>query len=226
MYRNFKYILIGLLGVTFISFLITFIWVVYSSPPERNPSDSFWPVSSFNQKDKIGEKEKLSLIELKLINNEKYNAKNSKYNRGIDQVITPATEIVREYHYLECGHVMVGLPRNDPALVGLTLSQLSMIYTPSDGWEVIQDGSNRVILRLNLEELCPKCVTKRHLGVIDGKVAIFYGPAGYQGALDRLTNLSISKLPLDWQDAIRAGILEFKDIEALTQALDSLDEFF
>lgn len=141
-------------------------------------------------------------------------------------VITPETVVVREYRYKWCGHTESGKAVKDMLLVGLTSEQLDRLYPASEGWEMNFDKPDRLVLRLSLEELCPICACKRHLGEIDGRVAIFIGPSSFQGALEKLTNIPTANLPPEWREQVRQGILEFGDSETLAQALDNLDEYY
>lgn len=219
--RRSKYLVLGLIGIGFISFVVTFAWMVWS------PLAALKPSLTVN----AGER-----LENGAVKEEANNAKSAKpalldlfTDKSTDEnakpVITAATQVVQESRYRLCGHVEVGIPIKDPVLHNLGIEQLTSLYPIQDGWEVILAGPERVILRMNVEGLCPHCAVKRHLGVIDGKVAIFNGPASFRGGLDRLTNLPVSSLPLEWQEPIRMGLMEFEDAEALSQAFDSLDEF-
>ncbi|NPV91534.1 MAG: hypothetical protein HPY50_12260 [Firmicutes bacterium] len=144
----------------------------------------------------------------------------------ISPVITQDTAVVREYHYKWCGHTESGVTTRDPLLVGLTLEQINRLYPASEGWEVNFDQPSRLLLRLNLEQLCQVDSHKRHLGEVNDRVAIFIGPAGYSGALEKITQIPMEKLPPEWQETIRQGTLEFIDSETLSQALDNLDEYY
>ncbi|MDH7478596.1 MAG: hypothetical protein QHH02_01140, partial [Syntrophomonadaceae bacterium] len=108
----------------------------------------------------------------------------------------------------------------------LTAEQLKRLYPASEGWQVDFSQPNRVVMRLNLEQLCPVDAAKRHLGVVDGRVAIFIGPAGFNGALEKLTSISLAGLPPEWQEQLHQGTLEFGDAETLAQTLDSLDDYY
>lgn len=140
--------------------------------------------------------------------------------------ITPSTEVIREYHYKWCGHNETGKATKDLMLVGLTAEQLHRLYPASEGWEVEFVKPDRLVLRLYLEELCPADTMKRHLGEVDGRVAIFIGPSHYRGALEKMTSIRLSDLPVEWQELISQGTLEFGDVETLNQALDNLDEYY
>ncbi len=219
--RRSKYLVLGLIGIGLISFGMTFAWMVWSPSAARKPSLTV----------NTGERSENAAVQ-----EETNNTKTVKpalldlftdkpADENVKPVITAATQVLQESRYRLCGHVEVGVPIKDPVLHNLGIEQLTSLYPMQDGWEVILAGPERVILRMNVEGLCPHCAVKRHLGVIDGKVAIFNGPASFRGGLDRLTNLSVSSLPLEWQEPIRMGLMEFEDAEALSQALDSLDEF-
>jgi hypothetical protein len=222
MFKNgIKYMLFGLLGIGLISFLVTLawmLWVPYMGSVALKPSSMVTTLGTSDITSTAGETKELKPALLELF-------ASPKASGGTGAVITNATEIIRENRYKLCGHVDVGIPVKDPALLNLSINQLTNLYTAQDGWEVVLAGPDRVILRMNIEGLCPQCSIKRHLGVIDGRVAIFYGPAGYRGALDRLTNLNVSSLPIEWQEPIKMKMMEFENSEALVQALDNLDEF-
>lgn len=217
-----KYLVLGLLGVGFISFLATFAWMVWSSPVARKPAVTVNTVVPFENA--AGKEGANNLKYLKPAWWDLFTA--GPAGETARPVITAATQIIQESRYRLCGHIVVGIPIRDPVLHDLGIEQLTSLYPMSDGWEIILAGPERVILRMNVEGLCPHCAVKRHLGVIDGKVAIFYGPASFRGGLDRLTKLSVSALPLEWQEPIRMGLMEFEDAETLSQALDSLDEYY
>lgn len=133
--------------------------------------------------------------------------------------VTADTEIIREYRYTGCQHVTSLPPKKEPLLAGLTRRQLLCLFPPGEGWEVIFVSPQRVIVRLNLEGLCPTDMHKRHLGVVGGRVAIFVGPVGYQAEMEELTSLEITDLPTEWQAQVLAGTLEFGDEEALVRTL-------
>ena len=215
--RRSKYLVLGLFGIGFISFVVTFAWMAWSPPAALKPSLTVNTGEGLeNAAAKNPKTARPALLDL---------FTDKPAGENIKPVITAATQVVQESRYRLCGHVEVGVPIKDPVLHNLGIEQLTSLYPMQDGWEVILAGPERVILRMNVEGLCPHCAVKRHLGVIDGKVAIFNGPASFRGGLDRLTNLSVSSLPLEWQEPIRMGLMEFEDAEALSQALDSLDEF-
>lgn len=64
-----------------------------------------------------------------------------------------------------------------------------------------------------------------HLGLANGKVAVFQGPAGGNGPLIRELPISWDSLPPQWQEDIQQGLIEFKNEKELKEALDSLDEY-
>jgi hypothetical protein len=216
-----KYLVLGLIGIGFISFVATFTWMVWSPSAARKPALTVnagerSENGAYKEEAKNSKSAKPALLDL---------FTNEPAGENEKPVITAATQVVQESRYRLCGHVEVGIPIKDPVLHNLGIEQLTSLYPMQDGWEVVLAGPERVILRMNVEGLCPHCAVKRHLGVIDGKVAIFYGPVSFRGGLDRLTNLPVSSLPLEWQEPIRMGMMEFENAEALSQALDSLDEF-
>ena len=133
--------------------------------------------------------------------------------------VTAETELIREYRYAGCGHVVSFPPRKEPLLAGLTQEQLLRLFPPAEGWEVVFVSPQRVTVRLNLDGLCPRDMHKRRLAVVDGRIAVFVGPAGSKGYLEKLTSLKLADLPAEWQPQAAAGTLEFGDEEALVETL-------
>lgn len=130
---------------------------------------------------------------------------------------------VRRY-YSDCGHY---LPATLPA--GLTVNWQPQAGADSSfltgaGWQLKQE-EDYLLVTQEVKGLCPACLPKRHLGFKDGLVAIYHGPAGSLGQLEKVTNLRCEALPSRWQEKIASGQAEFNTERELLQALDSLDEY-
>ncbi|MBE3581204.1 MAG: hypothetical protein IMW96_06155 [Thermoanaerobacteraceae bacterium] len=132
---------------------------------------------------------------------------------------------VVEKVYVACGH-REELPL--PAGVDWKRAgkeELEAAFPPGEGWIIREEGSGRVVISQEILELCPADAGKLHLAELDGRVAVYRGPAGSSGPLERVLDVEISQLPAYWQERIRRGQAEFGSEEELGQALDSLDEY-
>jgi hypothetical protein len=87
---------------------------------------------------------------------------------------------------------------------------------PPEGWltELLPGGE--FIFTQELASLCRACGLKRHLGEHEGWVAVFSGPAGSSGPLERVTSLKVAWLPSSWRERILSGAAEFgNEVEML-----------
>lgn len=113
-------------------------------------------------------------------------------------------------------------------LAGKSENEVLAKYPREAGWNVVWEGK-----RLQLEQkkpgLCPDHQKRWHLGVEPGgeKLAVYLGPGivGQEGGIYKNTDLIISRLPADIQEKIKAGTMEFIDLEDLIATLDSLGEY-
>ncbi len=127
-------------------------------------------------------------------------------------------------YYSACGHyIFTALPAGieDNCLSPVELE----FFFPSDaGWQLKRQGELISAVQ-KIEGLCPGCAPKRHLAFKDGLLAIYHGPAGSLGPLERVTDIKIDMLPVLWQEEICSGRVEFQTEKELLQALDSLDDY-
>lgn len=139
--------------------------------------------------------------------------------------IAATTKITVQQTYSLCQHTQVVPVEVDSALEGLSVKQLKERYPASQGWQVKIDGPDRIIIQQTLDGFCPADAQKRHLGVIDSRVAIFIGPMGIDREVEKVTEINVARLPPELREQIRLGMLEFANSDDLQQALDSLDEY-
>lgn len=129
-----------------------------------------------------------------------------------------------EKYYRACGH-REPLPLPDGVKWKWAgKEELSILFPPSEGWRIIQEGK-RLVISQEVNGLCPADAPKRHLAVKDGLVAVYQGPAGSLGPLLRVTSLQFTSLPSHWREKIAKGEAEFNSEQEVLEALDSLDEF-
>ncbi|HAU31325.1 MAG: hypothetical protein XD78_1206 [Desulfotomaculum sp. 46_296] len=147
--------------------------------------------------------------------------------------------IREEYEYL-CGDIYIvylGKPADD--LTGITYNKLRNRYPAEDGWSV-EKIEKTVVLRKKCNEFCPEHKTYRHLGIAEGRLAIYQGPLGCNKELLKTENLTVENLPVkfqikleqamafekqetDVQDQLRKE-LEFSSESSLQAGLENLDE--
>lgn len=135
------------------------------------------------------------------------------------------TEPRVEKYFTQCGHtetIPVPLGIKDE---WITEDSIAAMFPATEGWTVSIDENKSLVLTKRMDQLCPDCETKRHLGVMDGYIAIFRGPAGSLGTLIKVTGLKITDLPLSWQDIIIGGRATFNSESELKEALENLDEY-
>jgi hypothetical protein len=118
--------------------------------------------------------------------------------------------------YLKCGHSII-LEDNIDA------DRLSELLQHTPDIQLRQLGETTVLVSIR-EEYCPTDDRQRYMGIWEDYLAIFKGPAG-NGELERITQIRVDKLPLEWQEQLLEGKLVFKNELLLLEALDSLDEY-
>ncbi|KKM09214.1 hypothetical protein SY88_19465 [Clostridiales bacterium PH28_bin88] len=126
--------------------------------------------------------------------------------------------------YSLCGHTV---PVENPGvdLEGLRLEDIRKRYPGEAGWVVDTSPGGEVTITRKVDGLCPEDAGQRHLGVLGEYVAVYVGPVGINGGLDRVTPIKVSDLPKEWQKLIRGGGLGFTSEAELLEALDSFDEY-
>lgn len=154
-----------------------------------------------------------------------------------EAVVGPGTRIRREVRYA-CGDVLTGeLNAND--YNGMKVAQLARIFAV-EGWKLVGEGEQLLLTREE-KRLCPLHAGYRHLGVKEGKIAVFAGPLGYEGELLQREDIPVDRLPARLQEMLRQATeyhkqpeevkkvlrreLEFSSEAALKTALENMDEY-
>jgi len=147
--------------------------------------------------------------------------------------------IRKEYEYL-CGDVYIvylGRPADD--LAGITYNKLRDRYPVEDGWSV-EKVEKTVVLRKKYNEFCPEHITYRHLGISEGRLAIYQGPLGCNKELLKTEGIMVENLPEQFQEKLEQAMafekqetniqdqlrkeLEFSSEHSLQAGLENLDE--
>jgi len=157
-------------------------------------------------------------VEKKPWNNNENNNFSSSQPVGVISLDTRINELI---YYKKCRHLLIREDvQNEYLNDGVDLETLKV-----QGWTVIHDGDKKISLFKELEQLCPDCAEKRHLGPAGENVAIFEGPVGVPGKRLEVLNIKINSLPPEWQEKVRKGTLGFSSEQELLEALDSIDEY-
>ncbi|KUK64114.1 MAG: hypothetical protein XD84_1715 [Desulfotomaculum sp. 46_80] len=147
--------------------------------------------------------------------------------------------IREEYEYL-CGDVYIvyfGRPSDD--LAGITSNRLRDKYPAESGWS-IEKVEKTVVLRKKCNELCPEHKAYRHLGIAEGRLAVYQGPLGCNKELLKTENVTVENLPAKFQKELEQAMdfekqetavqdqlrkeLEFTSESSLQAGLENLDE--
>lgn len=135
-----------------------------------------------------------------------------------EKYIYPNTLLILQIYYQKSNILvqnMVNIPEN---FVGLTINELKSIL--NNNWEVKDYIPGQLmILYSSLDALSPEDESRLHLGIKEGKVAIFYGREGTNN-LKKVTNINVEKLPFEEQKNLEKGISIDSD-EELLSVLDS-----
>lgn len=160
---------------------------------------------------------------------------------GGDATVGPYTTVKKINHYRSCGDLE--LYSSGPAekdLVGLNLERLKMKYPALDGWDVAFKNDEVIITR-SIDGYCGLHKEYRHLGIYEGKAAVYQGPLGNDEVLLRVEkNIDLNLLPAEWRERLQKSgtyssltpeekldlqeTIEFSDDYALNIVLENFDE--
>ena len=139
------------------------------------------------------------------------------------QVVKKDSKIIFGNLYSSCQHLIEQTVPVD--IYGLNVNELLRRFSPDDGWVVDNLNSNRIVIYQNVEGLCPDDASKRHLGSKGDYVAVFRGPIGINGGLERVTTIKLDQLPQQFEQKLINGELDFANENELMDALDTIDEY-
>lgn len=150
-------------------------------------------------------------------------------NSGTNQIeptgqVPVGTSVKEEIFYQKCRHLVARYVFSSETSIGLSEQVLEQHYTRAEGWSRNQTG-NEIVFYREVDDICPEDSEKRHLGALGENVAIYAGPIGVDGPLIERLNIRIDRLPLEWQEKVIKGELDFSSEKELLEALDSIDEY-
>ncbi len=155
-------------------------------------------------------------------------------------VVSRDTVLFREKLYL-CGDTELLSRETVPGnMVGLDRNAVIERFPASEGWIVSFNDPRFLTLTVKCGELCQVHRNYRHLGLYQGKVAVYEGPIEYQEKIIRVENINLESLEpglqakleqvmsLDQQTPLTMeelrGEIEFASDELLNAFLENLDE--
>ncbi|ACX52727.1 hypothetical protein Adeg_1633 [Ammonifex degensii KC4] len=156
-------------------------------------------------------------------------------------VVGPQTLVTVERVYLCGDRELVQEGPAPPEWQGLQAEALLRRFPAEEGWRHTLNLPVSVHLVQEVNELCPRCRSYRHLGIKDGYLAVFAGPLGCDRVcLYQEKRLPVSSLPPDFRAKLEKAMdfthqlpevqaqlrqeLEFPDEKRLKAALENLDE--
>ena len=138
------------------------------------------------------------------------------------KTVTPDTPIRYETEYTKCGHTVISKFEHQD-LLGKDLVSIQHKYSPDKGYQINWKGDTLVI-KQKIDGFCPNDKGSYRLKEYQGMVAVYRG-VEEEEVLERVTAIRMNLLPATIQKDIREGKFEFKDKEALNDALENFDEY-
>ncbi|WP_366922603.1 hypothetical protein MFMK1_003070 [Metallumcola ferriviriculae] len=138
--------------------------------------------------------------------------------------ISDSDGVAVSYNYLACGHTVLGSLPTGMDIEGLSITKVKDLLPREQGWVVNKDGDQISITKYQ-EGFCPEDENKTHLGAVGEFVAVFKGPVGVNSHIIEVTDIPVANLPIDWQEQVERGELDFQNVKKLKETLDSLDEY-
>ncbi|MBM7855113.1 hypothetical protein JOC37_001498 [Desulfohalotomaculum tongense] len=155
-------------------------------------------------------------------------------------VVTKRTKVYKQNIYL-CGDAAELSVESGDALVGMGKDDLLNMFSAADGWQVRFDSPYQLVLARKVNALCPRHRHYRHLGIYNGKLAVFQGPLGVNTLLINVVeNKPVEKLSRPLYQKLKQGMefdkqkpelqaklkqeLEFAGDKELYAVLENIDE--
>jgi len=140
-----------------------------------------------------------------------------------EKTVTSNTPIIYEKEYTKCGHTVISGFEHSKDLFGKDLISIQRKYSPNQGYLINWKGDTLVI-KQKIDGFCPQDKGSYRLKAYQGRVAVYRG-VEEEEVLERVTAIRMDLLSATIQKDIRAGKFEFKDKDALNDALENFDEY-
>jgi hypothetical protein len=140
-----------------------------------------------------------------------------------EKTVTSNTPIVYEKEYTKCGHTIISGFEHSKDLFGKDLISIQRKYSLNQGYLINWKGDTLVI-KHKIDGFCPQDKGSYRLKEYQGRVAVYRG-VEEEEVLERVTAIRMDLLSATIQKDIRAGKFEFRDKDALNDALENFDEY-
>lgn len=159
-----------------------------------------------------------------------------------EQWTVTAETLVRKQNIYLCGDVEeLKSSGQVKGLMGMNQGELLKMFANDDGWQVQFANPGELFLTRKINEFCSTHQGYRHLGISEGKMAIYRGPLGIDDQLlEVLNDRPVQQLPQQLQQKLQHAShyhsqssdvqmqlqkeLEFTSQAELMAALENIDE--
>lgn len=136
-------------------------------------------------------------------------------------IVTTMTMLEKHTYYKDCGHTVIETLTNKTEYLGMTLDELKML-----GYEVIYAGNGKFELYQEVDGLCSADSSKYHILICENGIALYKGPIGYEEEFVQEFELDVSYLPVDIQNNLSAGGMEFSNKLEFYSLMESITEIY
>lgn len=143
---------------------------------------------------------------------------------NVERRVQKDTPIVFEKEYKRSGKVVVSEFTYKNDIIGKTLKEIRQKYSSTNGFTIYWQDTTLMIQQC-LDDWSPGDKGKFRLKEYRGMIAVYQGPDAENDRLLKITAIRFSTLPTQIQQSICAGQYEFKDEQALNDALENMDEY-
>jgi len=131
--------------------------------------------------------------------------------------VVRSNTLLLKYNEYSCGDVELLYRGNAPReLTGLDYNRLKLKYPESQGWK-LTFRDNELDITRKVDGFCGMHKEYRHLGMYEGKLAVFQGPLGYNNVVLSVVNIDLNLLPDDIKDKISRAD-RFNELPAAEQS--------
>lgn len=140
-------------------------------------------------------------------------------------VVSTDTILYREKLYF-CGDLeKISEEKAPGSMIGLDRKGIIERFPASDGWIVNFHDPQSLTLTIKCGELCPVHRDYRHLGIYQGKVAVYEGPIEFHGKVIRVENITLESLESGLRTRLEQVMSLGTQTSAITEKLREEFEF-
>lgn len=143
---------------------------------------------------------------------------------NVERKVQKNTPVIFEKEYQYSAKVIASEFPYKEEINGKNLTEIRRTYSSANGFSVYWQG-DALLVHQHVNDWSPGDKNRLRLREYKGMVAVYQGPDKEHDKLLRVTAIRFNTLPLQIQQAIRQGQYEFKDEQALNDALENMDEY-